>query len=103
MNVGKNKLPHTTDDILELAGQIEAVAEKLRSFAAEMERIGLPEFSFSKGQAVNTHLHGLNLWLAALQGDWERQRTIFEKSQRDAQRLAAGQKKLGRPRKARSR
>ena len=100
MNVGQNKLPHTPAEVRQLAEQFDQVGEKLRGYARQMETIGLPDFSFSKGTAVNKHLFALQLWVAGLNSDWEKQRMMFEKGRAMGEKIrAAGAKRRGRPSK----
>lgn len=89
MNIGQNKLPHTPAAVRTLAEQFDQIGDKLRGFANQMEVIGLPDFSFSKGTAVNKHLFALQLWVAGLNSDWEKQRMMFEKGRAMGERIRA--------------
>jgi len=100
----KRKVPHTPEDVRELADEIQSIADRVRRYADEMPKVGLPEFVFPVANARNQNIYELKLWLLTLEKEWQVQITTFERSQQikaKADRAkAAGKRPTGRPKKS---
>lgn len=95
------KPQNTADETESIARELKGMADQIQHYVNEMRRLGLPTFAYFKETAVNKHLWELKMWLLQLQSEWGRQLLVFERSKREAEQLASGRPKRGRPRKVR--
>jgi hypothetical protein len=97
---GKQQKPQNSIEETEgLARELRTLSDQVQHYADEMKKMGMPTFAYFKDTAVNKHLWELKMWLLQLQSEWGRQLLVFERSKRDAARLADGKPRRGRPRK----